>query len=96
MSIDVELSIKELRQFCENNTNDDVQVDFYGGEPLIHFNKIKQILDGVRDIPQLKKMILTNGLLLTQDIVDYVIENHIQVSVSFDGLWQDKNRLQLS
>jgi radical SAM protein with 4Fe4S-binding SPASM domain len=38
----------------------------------------------------------TNGLLLTDENLQFLVDNNIEISVSFDGLWQDKNRLQLN
>jgi len=38
----------------------------------------------------------TNGLLLTEDNIEYLVNNKVGISLSFDGLWQDRNRLQLN
>ena len=54
-----------------------------GGEPLLHFNKVKEIFALVNK--DIHKKIITNGTLLTQDIVDYVNENQIELQISHDG-----------
>jgi uncharacterized protein len=73
-----------------------IKIDFFGGEPLLQIDLIKQILDGVRDDGNIKLFMPTNGLLLTEEIVQWLVDENIETSISFDGLWQDRNRLQLN
>lgn len=54
-----------------------------GGEPLLCFDKIKELFSYVDK--NIHKKIVTNGTLLTQEIVDYVNENQIELQVSHDG-----------
>lgn len=54
-----------------------------GGEPLVHWDRVKELFSYVpKDV---HKKIMTNGTLLTQEIVDYVNDNDIELSVSHDG-----------
>lgn len=54
-----------------------------GGEPLIYFNKIKEVFAHVpKDV---HKCIMTNGSLLTQEIVNYINSNDIELHLSYDG-----------
>ena len=54
-----------------------------GGEPLIYWKKVKQVFEIVDS--DIHKKLMTNGLLLTQEIVDYCNLNNIEVQVSHDG-----------
>lgn len=56
---------------------------FTGGEPLLYLPTIKEILKITA--PLLHKRIYTNGSLLTQEIVDYLNENQVEVTISHDG-----------
>ena len=94
--IDPELYLAEFRKMREQYPHDRIKIDFFGGEPLLHLDLVKQILDGVRGDNNIKLFMPTNGLLLTDEIVDFLVENDIEVSLSFDGLWQDRHRLQLN
>ncbi|MDP3918778.1 MAG: TIGR04084 family radical SAM/SPASM domain-containing protein [Nanoarchaeota archaeon] len=81
----VQYSVEDLQNFV---TKEDY-LTFYGGEPLLAVDEIKQIMDNV----ECKGfMIQTNGLLLPK-LEDYVSKMHT-VIVSIDGNEEvtDKNR----
>src|SRR5574344_1752281 len=54
-----------------------------GGEPLLKFNLIKEIFSYVR--PEMHKKIISNGSLLTKEIVNYMNDNNIELMLSYDG-----------
>lgn len=70
------------------------KIDFHGGEPLIQWDLIVEIIEATKDEKNLKYFMPTNGLLLTESMVEYLNQHNVQVSLSFDGLWQDLNRPQ--
>jgi radical SAM protein with 4Fe4S-binding SPASM domain len=78
------------------NPSDPITIDFFGGEPLMQLPLIKRIIDATRSDPTISYGLPTNGLLLTRDTANYLIDNNVHISLSFDGLWQDRNRLQLT
>lgn len=94
--IDAKLYLQEFKKLREQHPDEKIKIDFFGGEPLLQLDLIKEILEGVKDDNNLKLFMPTNGLLLTDEIVEFLIDNNIETSLSFDGLWQDKNRLQLN
>lgn len=80
-----------------------VFINLYGGEPLLNFGLLKKIVEYVKN-QKLKESplkehlhftITTNGLLLTDEIVTYLVENEILLAVSLDGPEKehDKNRV---
>lgn len=67
-----------------------LEVDFFGGEPLMNFDVVKDIVEYARE--QEKKFnknfrftITTNGILLNDDIQDYINKNMHNVVISMDG-----------
>lgn len=95
-AIDPYLYLEEFRKMRERFPDETIKIDFFGGEPLLQMDLIKIILDGVKNDGNIKLFMPTNGLLLDEEKINFLIENNIEISLSFDGLWQDRNRLQLN
>lgn len=74
-------SVKELRAFLEKSGSvKDHVITFYGGEPLMSIQKIKEIMDSI----DTRYMIQTNGLLLDRLEPEYVNRFDV-ILVSIDG-----------
>ena len=75
-----------IEQVCKENIEIPVDVRFWGGEPLVFYPIIKEVVKELesRDLP-VKFSLMTNGKLLTEEIVDYVIDHDINISFSWDG-----------
>lgn len=76
-----------------------LEIDFFGGEPLLNFSVVKGIVAYARQQELIygKKFhftLTTNSLLLDQEVIDYVIEQELSVILSLDGRPQvnDYNR----
>ncbi len=54
-----------------------------GGEPLLHWDKVQELFSYAPKGMHLK--VMTNGLNLTRDIVDYLNEHKVETWVSYDG-----------
>jgi sulfatase maturation enzyme AslB (radical SAM superfamily) len=71
-------------------------VNFYGGEPLLAFEKIRRTVDLIRIKNRVRKKITyslsTNGSLLDDKVLRFLDDNRFRVLVSFDGLAQDVSR----
>ncbi|MCK4556220.1 MAG: hypothetical protein KAU47_01790, partial [Candidatus Aminicenantes bacterium] len=72
-------------------------LNFYGGEPLLSFELIKQTISFLNNANKEsgKKSdysITTNGSLLSYETIQYLDEHKFSVELSFDGLAQDKSR----
>ena len=67
------------------NIKKNITIMFWGGEPLIYFNTIKEII-GKLDGYNFDYGTVTNGALLTEEIVDYFNAHKISVAISNDGL----------
>lgn len=68
----------------------DLVVDFYGGEPLLNFDLIKEVISYCRKIQGKERinfrfLLATNGTLLTKETGEFLIKNGVDVAVSLDG-----------
>jgi uncharacterized protein len=67
-----------------------LEVDFFGGEPLMNFDVVKGIVEYARSIEEevgknFRFTLTTNGILLNDDIMDYINKNMHNVVLSIDG-----------
>lgn len=79
-------------------------ISFYGGEPLTESNLIKKIIDitrkqfGEADINELFNVgfrLNTNGLLLDDKNVDFLVRNNITIDISLDGPAQEHDKFRV-
>jgi len=74
-----------------------LQVTFFGGEPLLNFRRIKEVVQYCKEAEQKYNRefvfeLITNGTLLDGKIADFVIENDMLLFVSLDGWRQMHNK----
>lgn len=76
--------VKNINHILEYYSNKIEKCDliFYGGDPLVDFNKILYVLDNVERSYNVN--IISNGLLLSDEIVKKIIDRGINVYVNFD------------
>ena len=65
-----------------------IYIGFYGGEPLMNFSLIRQVIDYLEQI-ELKDLsfqynMTTNAILLSQ-YIDYIVEKKFKLLISLDG-----------
>lgn len=77
--------IYDLFRDIAKNQENPLTIHFYGGEPLVYFNKIKEIVKNTKDIKNIKYSIITNGSLINEEISNFLNENNFVVGVSWDG-----------
>jgi uncharacterized protein len=83
-SMDIETFYSNLKRFVGNKKIK--QVDFWGGEPLLYFDKIQYLHERLSKEMGVKNFYFsTNGTLLNNVITDFLIRNKVYVSVSYDG-----------
>jgi len=62
----------------------------FGGEPLLNWGLIEYILPIVDADPKCQGVTLpTNGLKITQEMIHTLRKYNVNISLSFDGLWQE-------
>jgi len=67
-----------------------LELDFFGGEPLMNFEVVKQVVEYARGKEKehnknFRFTITTNGMLLTDDKIDYINREMSNVVLSIDG-----------
>ena len=67
-----------------------LEVDFFGGEPLMNFDVVKEVVEYARSIEKeanknFRFTITTNGVLLDDEKQKYINENMYNVVLSLDG-----------
>ena len=76
-----------------------VRISFYGGEPLLNFRTIKKTVEYAkyRFHTRVSFDIITNGTLLNDEIVEFLVENDFWVTLSLDGPSEihDRNRIRI-
>lgn len=72
--------------------NDEKEIIFYGGEPLLNYETLKYVVNKSKILQtqgilsnRLRYSIVTNGLLLSDEIIGFFKENNINMSISIDG-----------
>ena len=66
-------------------------LEFTGGEPTIHMDTIKKIIEKTNELG-FSYTILTNGKLLTSELINYINSKKIDVHLSWDGSASKRTR----
>ena len=86
-----EVGKRALDFLIENSgTRHNLEVDFFGGEPLMNFDVVKQLVEYARSIEKEKGKnfrftLTTNGLLIDDDVIDFCNREMSNVVLSLDG-----------
>ena len=94
--LDIQTIMKALDFFWPRLT-EECYINFYGGEPLLAFDQIKETVAYLERLnrPRKRKIhysITTNGSLLTEEILRFMDEHAFSLILSFDGWAQDVSR----
>lgn len=76
--------------FSASRNRRHIEVDFFGGEPLLNFQVVKDLVNygqekARRENKIIKFTLTTNGVLLTEDVQDFLNDNNISAVLSLDG-----------
>ena len=77
-----------------------LEVDFFGGEPLMNFDVVKQLVAYARSIEKehnknFRFTLTTNGVLIYQDVIDFANREMSNVVLSLDGRKQIHDRFRV-
>ncbi|MCM1234923.1 MAG: 4Fe-4S cluster-binding domain-containing protein [Ruminococcus flavefaciens] len=92
--------MENLLSFIQEKSKNEkvINVNFHCGEPLLRFEILKKICNSLNRIEQkVFYSMTTNALLLNQEILDFIIKNKFELSVSVDGIEfaHDLNRIDV-
>ena len=73
-----------------SGTRRNLEVDFFGGEPLMNFDVVKKLVEYARSIEKEKGKnfrftLTTNGMLVDDDVIDFANKEMSNVVLSLDG-----------
>ena len=86
-----EIGKRALDFLIENSgTRRNLEVDFFGGEPLMNFDVVKELVAYARSIEKEKNKnfrftLTTNGVLIDDDVIDFANREMSNVVLSLDG-----------
>lgn len=86
-----EVGKRALDFLVENSgSRHNLEVDFFGGEPLMNFDVVKQMVEYARSIEKkynknFRFTLTTNGMLIDDDVIDFANREMSNVVLSLDG-----------
>ena len=96
-----EVGKRALDFLVENSgSRRNLEVDFFGGEPLMNFDVVKQLVAYARSIEKEKGKnfrftLTTNGLLIDDDVIDFANRECANVVLSLDGRKEIHDRFRV-
>ncbi len=92
---------RALDFLVENSgTRRNLEVDFFGGEPLMNFDVVKKLVEYARSIEKGKNKnfrftLTTNGVLIDDDVIDFANREMSNVVLSLDGRREVHDRFRV-
>ncbi len=82
-----------------SGTRRNIEIDYFGGEPLMNFGVVKEITEYAKEQAKIhdknfRFTVTTNGLLLNDEIKEYINENMSNVVLSIDGRRETNDRMR--
>ena len=90
-------AVKFLMQNSKKRKN--LEIDFFGGEPLMNFDVVKNIVAKTRELEKefnknVRFTLTTNGILLDNDKIDFINQNISNIVLSLDGLRETNDNMR--
>ncbi len=95
-----EVGKRALDFLVENSgTRHNLEVDFFGGEPLMNFDVVKRLVEYARSIENengkhFRFTLTTNGMLIDDDVIDFANREMDNVVLSLDGRREVNDRFR--
>jgi uncharacterized protein len=85
--IDAFLEKLEVLEFDEN---EGLKIEFWGGEPFVYWKTMKPLAEALKEkfttwVRKPQFSVITNGSILSDDIIDWLMMMNFSVSISHDG-----------
>lgn len=94
-----DVAFKAIDFLMKNSQESDVcNIGFYGGEPLLRLNLIKECIAYVKErypFRQPTYNITTNATLLDDKVAAFLVENDIKITISLDGPEKEQNKYRV-
>ena len=85
---------------ANSGSRHNLEVDFFGGEPLMNFDVVKQLVEYARSIEKqanknFRFTLTTNGVLIDDDVIDFANREMSNVVLSLDGRKEVHDRFRV-
>ena len=85
---------------AHSGTRHNLEVDFFGGEPLMNFDVVKKLVAYARSIEKaagknFRFTLTTNGMLINDDVIDFANREMSNVVLSLDGRKEVHDRFRV-
>lgn len=92
-----EVAFRAIDYLVNNSDSERLNVSFLGGEPLLNLSLIKKVISYCRDKEsstgrKFDFTMTTNGMLINNEVENYLIDNHVSVQISIDGKKEEHDR----
>lgn len=88
-NMSMETCIKAIDFFCRKTAGfESPVISFYGGEPLLRFDLIKNAVRHIKKNYNFEKYsysMTSNGTIMNEEIYDFLIKNDFNIMISLDG-----------
>lgn len=93
----IDYYLAEYEKKKNKNFTESALIGFYGGEPFLNFNLIKQCVEYVEENYKYKVVffVTTNGSIFNEGIMKFLIEHNFYVSFSLNGYKEEHDRLRV-
>lgn len=93
----IETATRAIDWYANQHTISQMEVNFFGGEPLVNFALIRRCVEYAHSVAQdagkrIAFSITTNATLVTQEMAQFLAENKFRIAVSIDGPAAINNR----
>ncbi len=81
---------KSIDWYARQHTHSQMEVNFFGGEPLANFSLISHAVQYARTVAEnqgkeISFSVTTNATLVTEEVADFLARNQFRIAVSLDG-----------
>ena len=96
-----EVGKRALDFLIENSgSRRNLEVDFFGGEPLLNFDVVKRLVAYAREVEKkhnknFRFTLTTNGVLIDEDVIDFANREMANVVLSLDGRKEIHDRFRV-
>lgn len=86
---------------ANSGTRKNLEVDFFGGEPLMNFEVVKQLVAYAREQEKIHNKnfrftLTTNGVLLDEEVMEFANKEMYNVVLSLDGRKETNDKMRVS
>ena len=88
--------VEDVVKFITKYGSTHVTLEFQGGEPLLRLDLIREITEKLSGLGRtLRVVICTNLQNVSREALDFMANDNVQVSTSFDGTWDSHKEYRL-